>query len=570
MTTTVAKGQSSGPSGHAQARNGCCLFSCFGGGEPEVKPASQLPPDTCRSNTKSSYSKNRVLGNAGSPELGAPHPAPAPLDVATANATVLEEDAGTGGLDDQAQGTIYLDSQTTGYLTLYILKTFPKSLRTHKWRMQDFQIFQLLHNGYAAVVYQALCPLMNEIVALKVYSVNKLDAMTKYQLTRELNIHTNLQHRHIISVYAVFQDNNHIVLVQEFAAAGDLKTIVRRHNGRLAERLVVEKVLEPLLQAVHYLHNNNILHRDIKHKNILFTEEGVLKLADFGIAINLTEEKAVSNVGTHGFMAPEVLKCPPKQIPQENKSKEHLHYNFSADCWSIGVLCYQLLCGSSPVDPSEGGRDNPKSRMKLKLEFPEDISELAEDFIRQSLQSNPEDRPNISTMLHHPWVSRHKARVSLDQLKVSKESLAAEYASIKRNDSMDDCVPATNANQIFANSAKALGRSLADFEPVTIHGTGKEHWSAVYQGFMSGELRPKKRGPNAGKEIALPPLLIHRDGQAQPNPQQQPKHTGVQLKPQTLLKDSQARPDASTGIRLQPRPAAVPLPMRTAVPQGLR
>jgi serine/threonine protein kinase len=70
------------------------------------------------------------------------------------------------------------------------------------------------------------------------------------------------------------------------------------HLRRLSERQAVEMVLHPFLLALHYLHTHGIMHRDIKPENVLFTEHRILKLADFGLAIDLNEERAVTRAGT--------------------------------------------------------------------------------------------------------------------------------------------------------------------------------------------------------------------------------------------------------------------------------
>ena len=75
----------------------------------------------------------------------------------------------------------------------------------------------------------------------------------------------------------------------------------------------------------------------LQPENILFTKNMTLKLGDFGLAIDLREERAVTRAGTLDYMAPEVLKCPYKSRPDENKEKDHLHYGGRVDSWA-GIL----------------------------------------------------------------------------------------------------------------------------------------------------------------------------------------------------------------------------------------
>ena len=89
-------------------------------------------------------------------------------------------------------------------------------------------------------------------------------------------------------------------------SAGDLYSELSRHGGHMLEAHVVKAVLVPLLRAIEHLHKHGILHRDIKPENILLTEQGEIKVADFGLSINILREKPFSRVGTLDYMPPEV------------------------------------------------------------------------------------------------------------------------------------------------------------------------------------------------------------------------------------------------------------------------
>ncbi|MEW5308859.1 MAG: hypothetical protein WDW38_000786 [Sanguina aurantia] len=290
--------------------------------------------------------------------------------------------------------------------------SMPVAMQRKFWSLSDYNILRKMYTGYASTVYQAMCKKTSEMVALKVYHMENLCELNHYQVFREVRVHSTLQHQNIISLFCAFQEANDVVLVQEYAEGGDLYRLLHKNGGRLAERQAVEMVLQPFLLALHYLHTRGIMHRDIKPENVLFTEHRVLKLADFGLAIDLTEERAVTRAGTLDYMAPEVLRCPPKNLPQENKNNAYLHYNNSVDAWAVGVFAYELVVGFPPF-AGETQLDSVDKIMNSVPEFPEKMSDLAKDFICQALRKHPGDRPTVMEMLHHPWIRTYQRRTSM-------------------------------------------------------------------------------------------------------------------------------------------------------------
>ena len=185
---------------------------------------------------------------------------------------------------------------------------------------------------------------------LKSYALSAVCPLYQHQILREVGLHARLSHENVVALYAAFQEGDVVVLVQEYADGGDLFGLLQRYGGRLSERVAVALVLEPFLRVLSYLHARGIAHRDIKPENILFTRGGMcLKLADFGLAIDLREERAVTRAGTLDYMAPEVLNCPYKNRPEENKDKP-VRRGFTGRCMMLSAAaaaaagCCVLLC----------------------------------------------------------------------------------------------------------------------------------------------------------------------------------------------------------------------------------
>ncbi len=147
----------------------------------------------------------------------------------------------------------------------------------------------------------------------------------------------------------------------------------------------------------------------------------VLKLGDFGLAIDLREEKAVTRAGTLDYMAPEVLRCPFKSRPDENKLNEGLQYGGRVDSWAVGVLTYELLVGYPPFyDQSRAGTED--QILNSMPAFPPGMSEDACSFVTLALCKAAAARTSIHDMMQHSWIQGYRAARSMRQLPPSMTS----------------------------------------------------------------------------------------------------------------------------------------------------
>ncbi|EFJ48347.1 hypothetical protein VOLCADRAFT_81108 [Volvox carteri f. nagariensis] len=240
-------------------------------------------------------------------------------------------------------------------------------------------------------VYKATCLRSGMPVALKVYFLAKVPRNVLHMIKREIELHHQLVHPNVIRLYAAFLEGDRIVLVQEYAARGDLFHLLRQLGGRMTEAQVSELVMRPFLEALVYLHSQGICHRDIKPENILYNDNWVLKIADFGVSINLNEERAVTRAGTVDYM------------PQENKDNASLAYTSAVDVWAAGVLSYELLVGFTPM--SAVSQFMATAASTRTLHFPASLSPASRDFILATLCDDPGDRPTAQELLRHPWIN---------------------------------------------------------------------------------------------------------------------------------------------------------------------
>jgi len=299
----------------------------------------------------------------------------------------------------------------------------PAAMRRQQWRVEDYLDVEVLNGGYASEVFKATCSLSGQQVVLKVYHPEKLHEISRCQLLREARLHAQLHHPNIVQLHAAFQQEDGVVLVLEYADRGDLLALLTERKqtdtaagrltpgalGQLREREAVRVVVKPLLHALEYLHAQDIMHRDIKLENILFAGPScTLKLADFGLCLNMREERSVTRAGTLDYMAPEVLKCPTKDLPEDNKERTDLAYNCSVDIWALGALTYELLHGTPPFSRMDRSETEKLIMGGWQPPFTVPGSTSARSFIYSCLHRQPAGRPEAQKLLNHPWIAGYQ------------------------------------------------------------------------------------------------------------------------------------------------------------------
>lgn len=226
--------------------------------------------------------------------------------------------------------------------------------------------------------------------------------LTKKELNNvktEINILENISHPNIIKFYDSFDDKKYICIVLELCEPQTLtEKLFFAPQQRLNEEMSAQIVLV-LGKTLNYLHKQYIVHRDIKPDNVLFTNDGILKLTDFGLSYyskNDDDANMKTFCGTPFYVAPEIIK----KLPYDNK----------CDVWSLGVLLYQILSGLRPFE-EKSILLTYKAIIECKVNFMHtrwlDRSFESQHLIKKMLQSDPSVRYTISQILQHPWIVEH-------------------------------------------------------------------------------------------------------------------------------------------------------------------
>jgi serine/threonine protein kinase len=214
---------------------------------------------------------------------------------------------------------------------------------------------------------------------------------------REIHMMRTLNSPRVIRLFDVGEDEDDYYLIQELCKGG---TVCNTHSLPMTE---VKHIVKHVLQALVHIHDNNIVHRDIKPKNV-FIQDAEYKLGDFGAAVYLHNPESIENqnLGTMWYISPESL---------------NMFYCKSSDIWSIGIMTYELLCGEMPFNDIKYPK-NPrvfKIWQSIFTDTPDfhrnpiwtTIDESVKDFIRLCLEKDPNNRPDALSALSHPWLRNH-------------------------------------------------------------------------------------------------------------------------------------------------------------------
>eukprot|EP00948_MAST-09A_sp_MAST-9A-sp1_P002146 g2146.t1 len=303
-----------------------------------------------------------------------------------------------------------------------------------------YQKGDILGQGAFGTVYLGLNLDTGELIAIKqlntTQNVGRKELLT---LRHEVNMMCGitergslgtrpLKHKHIVRYLGTEQNESHLSIFLEYVPGGSIRSMLDRF-GCLKES-VVRIYTRQLLLGLEYLHWNQIAHRDIKGANILVTNNGTIRLADFGASkrisvttgpIDLNESGSFEALstgrgdqlkGTPLWMAPEVIK----------ETSKDLSFWKKADVWSVGCTVLEMLTGMPPFSQYS----NPVTAMyhiacvDEQPQYPSGISKGCASFLDLCFQRQPDNRPEVSQLVLHPWVA-NLAAVQVQHLQSGSE-----------------------------------------------------------------------------------------------------------------------------------------------------
>lgn len=260
----------------------------------------------------------------------------------------------------------------------------------------NYKRHEELGRGGFAAVYRVSNQSTGEEYALKVVPKERvIKPKSLEKLKNEMALQRSLNHPNILKSYDNFEDSKNFYILLELAPNGSVKDMVKK-SQHLSEADTA-RILREVMSGLCYLHDNRIIHRDLKLENFLIGKDNKVKIADFGLSTKLDfdDEKKYTVCGTPNYLSPELLS---------SSSKGH---DYAVDIWTIGVCAFAMLTGKPPFETST--RKLTYEHIKnCKYSFPIDIplSPAARDFIKVILQIKPKERPSAQEVATHPFLTQ--------------------------------------------------------------------------------------------------------------------------------------------------------------------
>ncbi|OMJ74018.1 hypothetical protein SteCoe_27173 [Stentor coeruleus] len=279
------------------------------------------------------------------------------------------------------------------------------SERTPPLRIPKWKRGALIGEGAYSKVYECLNLETGELHVVKHIELLGTPQQIFYEVTnlkKEILMLKNLYHKNIVQyLYTeINNDYNGVDIMMEYVSGGSLRHLLNKF-GKFEEPIAV-LYINQVLEGLKYLHSQGIVHRDIKSANILVTQDGIIKLSDFGASKKIKteydedqDELSRSLKGSPYWMAPEVAR--------------QSGHGFAADIWSVGCVMIEMLTGNPPWSSvSRSVKDVFELITSGQTPpIPLDLSETCKKFIEICLQEDPNKRPTAEALLQHDFLKKH-------------------------------------------------------------------------------------------------------------------------------------------------------------------
>ncbi|XP_077421739.1 MAP/microtubule affinity-regulating kinase 4 isoform X5 [Vanacampus margaritifer] len=267
----------------------------------------------------------------------------------------------------------------------------------------NYRLLKTIGKGNFAKVKLARHILTGKEVAIKIIDKTQLNPTSLQKLFREVRIMKTLNHPNIVQLFEVIETEKTLYLIMEYASGGEVFDYLVAH-GRMKEKEARGKFRQ-IVSAVHYCHQKNIVHRDLKAENLLLDANSNIKIADFGFSNEfMAGSKLDTFCGSPPYAAPELFQGKKYDGPE-------------VDIWSLGVILYTLVSGSLPFD-GQNLKELRERVLRGKYRVPFYMSTDCEGILRRFLVLNPTKRCSLEQIMKDKWLN---VSFEKEELKPHKE-----------------------------------------------------------------------------------------------------------------------------------------------------
>ena len=309
--------------------------------------------------------------------------------------------------------------------------------------MENYEFLGNIGQGMSGKVYKVKHKKENHFYAIKKLNFNEINEKERIAIQDEVNLLKQLKHPNIVTYKdSFFDEENCLNIVMVFCEMGDMYTKIRKQKGEYFPEETILLWIAQLCLALSYVHDKQILHRDIKTQNIFIQNEHTIRIGDFGIAkgYNQNQDLGGSLIGTPLYMAPEVY----------NSSKK---YSFRSDIWSLGCCIFEMCNLKNAFEAKSWNavfvKVNKGQRAQLNSRYSSDMKNLVDSM----LSVNGKNRPTIASILEKPFMKPIVGKYICDFVEHWKEwGGEEEQVGILREQAEKFCIfDVGRINEIFGD-----------------------------------------------------------------------------------------------------------------------
>ena len=314
---------------------------------------------------------------------------------------------------------------------------------------------QIIGSGSYGQVYLALHILNKKYYAIKHMDKKKLFSLlhSLNSIQKEIDIQSKIDHPNIVKLLYVKETHISYDLVMEYASMGNLFHYIRKYKGLNEDKTF--SLFIQVVNAVNFMHSNDLIHRDIKPENILIFDNNIIRLCDFGWCVKLEGHQRGTFCGTTEYMSPELVN--------------HQGYGKEIDVWSLGILLYEMIHGYSPFRPNKPKFNEKEVMENIKnhnLIFGKTVSDECKNLIYHLLDPDINKRYNVEDIYNSDFVKKYEKMnycfpdINLVQLynkKIRQNNEQNLFDNINKN---DENININNLNNIITSNIEINKNNL--------------------------------------------------------------------------------------------------------------